>query len=138
MSDENRIVGIVKNISDKTHGILLGYKDGSEQWWNPIGDNVKKYVRKDIVGHEVSLSIVNQQNHTFSFVKKLKDQNVQEKEDNSYWARKDTRIGRMAALNTAVKILEVSHHPQRDERKFLVTAESLAQDIIRWVENETE
>lgn len=72
---DNKYKGIVKNISMKTKGVLILNKDGSEEWWNPLGDKVKAIITPELKGNEVELTIINQEKRSFSYLSVLK-QNV--------------------------------------------------------------
>lgn len=74
---DNKLIGIVKNLSEKTKGILLQTpEETGGLWFNPIGDKVKEYITSDLKGKEIELSIVDVQKRTFSFLKILKGDNV--------------------------------------------------------------
>jgi hypothetical protein len=71
----NKLKGIVKLVSDKTKGILLLLPDGSEAWWNPIGDSAKQ-VTPALKGSEVEVTIVNQEKRSFSYLEIVKPEEI--------------------------------------------------------------
>jgi len=80
--EDNKIKGIVKNLSNKTKGILLETPENLEGiWWNPLGDNVKAFIKPELKGCEVELTVVNQEHHTFSFITVVQENHIQEKEN---------------------------------------------------------
>ena len=135
--EDNRIKGLVKNVSEKNKGILLFTPEG-ENWWNLLGDKIK--ITKRLKGKEVELSIVNLEKHSFSYLEVTKE-NVQEKDD--YWAKRlerdiqqDRYRGKGAALNTAIEIIKAKKYDLtgHTDQEVLDRAIILAQDIIKWIE----
>jgi len=64
--------GIVKSLSVKNGGICLitpESKDGV--WWNALGDTAKSQITDNLRNTEIELTVVNQENHTFSHVQQI-------------------------------------------------------------------
>lgn len=135
--EDNQVVGIIKAVRKDCTGILLQTKE-KEQWFKGIG-NVLGSINQNLKGSTVLLTLTS--NYVFTSLKVLEQSNQTVKDD--YWARRevrekqqDTYRGKGAALNSAIDILTNSRHEGFTPKQFLTEAQSLAHDIIRWIEDD--
>lgn len=108
--EDIKIKGIVKAVRKDCTGLLLLNNKNEEQWFKGVG-NVLKYIKPELKGNEIMITLINQETHTFSYLEVLKE-NVQCNEKDDFWLRreereigKDQRMSKGASLNTAVTIL---------------------------------
>lgn len=83
---DNKLTGIVKQVSNKNKGILLIYKDNEEEliesWFNYVGgnDEVMKLITDSIRRKEVELTISNIEKRTFSYLRIIESMDNQGKD----------------------------------------------------------
>jgi len=140
MSEEIKIKGIVKAVKKDLTGFLLWEKEGQENWYKGIG-KVLEYIKPELKGKEIEITLINQEHHTFSYLRILKDTNGQMEKKEDYWAKREDReeiksrqIGRIAALNSAIEIMKVSQCQIHTPSDILSQAQILAQNILKWVQ----
>ncbi len=71
VSDDIKIKGLIK--STRGSGIFLlqeGKQTGA--WWYSRG-TAKDYIKKELIGEEVTITIMNQKKKTFSYIEKYKE-----------------------------------------------------------------
>ena len=124
---------VVKAVS-KFKGLLV---DDDKAWFNVVKES-KSFIPDDLhqfIGKEISLSVVDGVDHKydgFSVVSGEGGEKAQPNGDSSPPDR-DVRIGRMAALNSSLKAIEVCGWDVADPESVVKVAKELAEDIIEWV-----
>ena len=79
--ENNKIKGIVKAVSEKNKSLLLQTKDSPDgNWWKGV-DKAQEYVKKELKGNEIELTILNTEKRLFSYINTLCTEVQQSKTD---------------------------------------------------------
>lgn len=137
-------------VAAKTGGLKL---EGYENWFNPANDNVKAYVKPELRGKTVELTLSEDSMEKFSFVREKEGSeegakptgeqsgNISREE---YWTRREQRdiqnserVSRHGALNTAIEVIRLHHATggvtePLSEDAILESAKDIAEKILEF------
>lgn len=137
MSNEIKLIGIVKAVNK--NGILLITKDNDKgQWWNGLG-KVIEYITQDLRSNEVEITIINQENHTFSYLRVLKEnmsKEVNGSKIGSCEISRDKIIVRQNALSHAASFIDTvatNSNVPNDAKILKEMFFTFAKDCEAWV-----
>lgn len=101
MQEPIKIYGFIKAVHES--GIKLQTKEDIEgQWYNAVG-KAKEYIKPELKGTEVEITILN--NKTFSYIKVIKERTIEENKPVGSCVDRDTIIVRQNSLTHADSIL---------------------------------